>query len=68
MERRNYSNYTIKDAAIEIITDCIKYGKSEGWSGSLEELQSIQEICNTYNVYYVDDFNGGWKQIIPNIK
>lgn len=58
MANRRYADYSIKEASIEIISDCIKYGESKGWSGSYEQIDEIETICIQFNVYYVDNFNG----------
>lgn len=58
---RKYRDYGTEEAANIIILECVKYGESSGWGGSLEELEAVEKICNTLNVKYVDDFRGTWK-------
>ena len=57
---KHYENYGVKDAAAKIVAECILYGKSEGWCGGTE-FDKVQEICNQYNVYYVNDYFGRWE-------
>jgi len=62
MANRSYSNYSsMRDCAAEIVRDCILYGRSDGWSGSLEDLEKLEEICGRFNVIYADDFRGSWE-------
>ena len=46
----------------EILTDVAITGKSSGWSGSLQELESFKKFLEPFNVVYVDDFHGTWKR------
>jgi hypothetical protein len=41
-----------------IASEIIKFGKSDGWQGSLEELSQIEEILLNFNIFYVNDFVG----------
>ena len=62
---RNYKNYGIETSAEIIVSECIHFGKSTGWCGSLEDLESVSRICNAYNVRYVCDFTGTWRPVAP---
>lgn len=60
MATRHYGNYEVKDAAATIVAECIRDGKSEGWRGGAK-FDEVQEICNQYNVFYVNDYFGRWE-------
>jgi hypothetical protein len=49
-----------QDPAGVILMDVYAHGKSEGWSGSLEELEQVKTKLAPFNVKYVDDFFGVW--------
>jgi hypothetical protein len=51
---------------LEIITDVALRGKSEGWGGSLEELEFLKNELSRFNIFYVCDFRGIWKNIPKN--
>ena len=61
MATRHYLDYGVQTAASMIISDCICHGQSSGWCGG-EEFDAVEKICNSHNVYYVDDFRGVWKK------
>ena len=58
---RKYSEYGVEESASIILLECVRTGKSTGWSGTLEELESIEEICRKFNVRYVNDLLGEWQ-------
>ena len=59
---RNYDNYSAERAAAIIVSEVITEGESTGWVGNgSEPMETIEKICNKYNVYYVDDFHGTWE-------
>jgi hypothetical protein len=61
MEIRKYSYYSSsQEVASLIASEVIRYGKSEGWGGSLDELSTLQDILARYNIGYVDDMIGKW--------
>lgn len=62
---RRYEDYDADVCAELIVTECVISGSSQGWSGSLEELEAIKEICSDFNVKYVDDFLGKWAVVKP---
>jgi hypothetical protein len=49
---------------LEIITDVALRGKSEGWSGSLEELELLKAELAKFNIFYICDFRGAWKNVV----
>ena len=58
----SYSDYeSMKECAADIARDCILKGKSDGWSGKLEDLETLSSILKPYNILYVDDFHGTWE-------
>ena len=57
-----YSDFTnMRVCAAAIVTECILKGSSDGWCGTLEDLEKLKKICGEFGVEYVDDFNGTWK-------
>lgn len=66
MTPRSYSDYDIRDCAAEIASDCILFGKSDMWSGSIEDKERIEAILNPLNIAYTDDFFGEWAIVKPH--
>lgn len=61
MEVRKYSEYaSLKEVASIIAFEVIRYGKSEGWCGHLDEFAILQDILVQHNIRYVDDMYGRW--------
>lgn len=58
---RKYRDYGVEEAASIILLECVRSGKSTGWSGTLEELEEIKILCQKFNVKYVNDLLGEWK-------
>lgn len=58
---RKYRDYGVEEAASIIVCECVRSGKSTGWSGSLEELEAVEKTCKDFNVKYVNDFKGEWQ-------
>jgi len=57
-----YSDYTsLMECAAAIVSECILKGRSDGWCGTLEDLEKLEKICGKFGVEYVDDFHGTWK-------
>lgn len=50
-----------REAAVQIVEDVLGDGFSTGWSGSLEELETMKKILEPLNITYVDDMRGEWK-------
>jgi len=61
MTNKKYSDFTIYQVAAIIVADIVQNKKSEGWSGTTEELKLVKEMMYKFNVVYTDDFNGTWK-------
>lgn len=57
---RDYS--TDRAAAADIAADVVCAGRSDGWTGSSEELGRISEILRPFEIVYVDDMFGAWAQ------
>lgn len=65
-EDRRYSNYySPRKCAAEIAMECVLNGKSDMWSGSLEDRDAIAKILNPINIFYTDDFFGEWSIVQP---
>jgi hypothetical protein len=62
MENRKYRN--VLHPEVEILKEVALHGKSQGWGGSLEELDTIKKKLAEFNVFYVCDFTGTWKKIL----
>lgn len=45
--------------------ECVLNGKSDMWSGSLEDKDAIAKILNPINIFYTDDFFGEWSIVQP---
>lgn len=59
---RNYNEEgSPESAAVLIASDIIYSGRSTGWCGSLEDLESIRNILKPFNIVYYDDLIGGWR-------
>ena len=43
---RKYRDYGVEEAASIIVCECVRSGKSTGWSGSLEELEAVEKVKN----------------------
>ena len=57
-----YSDYaSLRECAAAIVRECILKGRSDGWCGTLEDLEKLEKICGKFGVEYVDDFHGTWK-------
>lgn len=61
MINRKYSDFTIYQVAAIIVADIVQFKKSEGWSGTTEELKLVKEMMYKFNVVYTNDFNGTWE-------
>ncbi len=60
--RKHYGYWnSYRACAAQIVSDCIRNGLSDGWSGSEEDLEAIEKICERFGVEYVDDFHGTWR-------
>lgn len=57
-----YHDYSSNDCMIKIMHDIVNNGKSSGWYGSKEEVQDLGKKLESFNIFYVDDFHGTWKQ------
>ena len=59
---RSYSNYcSARECAAVIVGECIRTGMSDGWSGTTEDFEKIEKICDKFGVIYADDFHGTWE-------
>jgi len=61
MTNRKYRDFTIYQVAAIIIADIVQFKKSEGWSGTTDELKLVKDMMYKFNVVYTDDFNGTWE-------
>jgi len=61
MTNRKYSDFTMYQVAAIIVADIVQNKKSEGWSGTTDELKLVKEMMYNFNVIYTDDFNGTWE-------
>lgn len=61
MINRKYSDFTMYQVAAIIVADIVQNKKSEGWSGTEDELKLVKEMMYNFNVIYTDDFNGTWE-------
>ena len=62
MENRKYRE--VKSPEVKILKEVALYGKSQGWSGSIEELNTLVKKLAEFNAFYVCDFTGTWKKIL----
>lgn len=49
---RNYSDYGVKMAALQIIEDVMINGKSLNWDGTLLEVYDIKMKISKFNIIY----------------
>ena len=61
MINRKYRDFTMHQVAAIIVADIVQNKKSEGWSGTTDELKLVKEMMYKFNVIYTDDFNGTWE-------
>ena len=57
---RGYGVVGPRRAAELIVSECMRHGRSDGWSGSERDFAIVEELCNKFGVEYVDDFHGAW--------
>jgi hypothetical protein len=58
MNHRKYSEFDEPEKIIMV--EVMSHGKSEGWSGTIEERITVQNILGAFNVHYTDDISGTW--------
>ena len=56
---RNYSDYASPGAVI--LSEVYETGKSEGWSGSIEEREQLEARLQPFHVIYTCDMRGTWE-------
>jgi hypothetical protein len=56
---KKYRDYP--NAALIILNDVFINGKSEGWGGSIKELEEVKTKLAPFNVDYTCDFTGTWR-------
>lgn len=62
VECRKYSDFaSLKNCADLIYKECAEKGLSEGWSGTQEDFDVVERLCEKLGIEYVDDFNGTWR-------
>jgi hypothetical protein len=57
---RNY-NGEITLSASTIASEVVLGGRSEGWAGSSEDLEKVEQALARFNIRYVDDMFGRWE-------
>lgn len=58
---KKYSYWVLEDLAVQLVKEIALFGYSDGWSGSMEELQKAKAYMKKFNIYYADDMLGRWK-------
>ena len=56
---KQYTNFPEQDA-VEIITDILRRGKSEGFYGTVQQRVAVAAVLSKFNVEYVDNMKGEW--------
>ena len=62
MKNRKYRE--VENPEVEILKEVVLHGKSQGWSGSIEERDAVIKKLAEFNVFYVCDFTGTWEKIL----
>lgn len=59
MMARSYSTDPTQDAIV-IAAECMRTGKSTGWSGTIEHRDAVAALLLRSGVRYTDDMRGEW--------
>lgn len=62
LQTKSYRDYSMNACMIKIMYDIVYTGESSGWYGSKEEVQDLGKKLTSFNIFYVDDLQGIWKQ------
>lgn len=59
---RNYSQSTPEEVAEIIRSEVQETGKSEGWCGSIERKEKVEQHLSEHGIAYTDDMFGRWEK------
>jgi hypothetical protein len=60
MSRRYMVTNNLRMTAGLIAQEVVHEGKSDGWSGTIEERDQVASILKPFGIQYVDDMTGTW--------